>query len=231
MGELRYRPSFRGLMKPYELVVFAAVVVLGVATTAVYGFGRDGGLDLVVVALVNGGLAAWHLIVDDTVVDGEGFTSTRFTRAVSMSWSEVQEVRAEPGVRVVVVYGEDGRRLRLDDVPAKDVGAIRELWTAGRGEEWQRTLRLPEPAPAAVTATTGLGSAALIAAVIALLGLVVVSMIDDGTGLFEVAAAARKDLVVVLLWLVIAPLVAFTATLTLSRRRLRDEWPEQAPTD
>ncbi|GAB2739757.1 hypothetical protein [Amycolatopsis magusensis] len=228
MDELRYRPSFRGFAKPHEAVALAAVVVLGLAMTVVYGAGSDDGFGLVAMAVVYSVITVWHLVVNGTAVDGEGFTSTRFTKSVSLSWSEVQEVRAEPGVRVVLVYDEIGERLRLHDVPAKDVDAIRELWTAGRGEDWERNLRLPEPAPTTVTATTGLGGAAALAAVTGLVGLVVVSIIDDEAGLFEVAAATRQDLVVVLLWLVIAPVVAFTATLTLSRRRLREG---AAPTD
>ncbi|MGC7100197.1 PH domain-containing protein [Amycolatopsis lurida] len=218
MGERHYRPSVRTLMRPYEI----AFGVLGVVTAVGYGVESGDWLNLILVALPSGGFVTWHLLENGTAVDGEGFTSTRFTRSVSLSWPDVQEVRTEPGVRVVVVYDEDGERLPLHDVPANDAEVIRELWAAGRGEDWERTLRLPEPVPAEVTATTGLGRAAASGAGIGVLGLIVVSMLDDQAGLFEVAGAARQDLVAVLLCLVIAPVVAFTASLTLSRRRQRD---------
>ncbi|MFI6024990.1 hypothetical protein [Amycolatopsis magusensis] len=85
MDELRYRPSFRGVMKPHEAVAFAAVVVLGVAMTVVYGPGSDDGGGLVVMAVVYGVITVWHLVVNGTAADGEGFTSTRFTKSVSLS--------------------------------------------------------------------------------------------------------------------------------------------------
>ncbi|QFU88630.1 PH domain-containing protein [Amycolatopsis sp. YIM 10] len=218
MGARHYRPSVRMMMQPYKAASGVLVLVLGVW----YGIESGDWLNLILAALPPGGFITWHLLGNGTAVDGEGFTSTRFTRSVSLSWPEVQEVRTEPGAQVVVVYDQDGERLPLHDVPAKDVEVIRELWAAGRGEDWQRMLRLPEPVPAAVTAT-GLGRAAVSGAGTGVLGLLVVSVIDDQAGLFEVAAAARQDLVVVLLCLLIAPVVAFAVSLTMSRRRQRDE--------
>lgn len=139
-----------------------------------------------------------------TIVDEE-YVTLRGLRARRIAWSQVQGIETE--VRVVtrpdggrplegvVIQVGDGRRRRLPhlheaNVPAlrREVEALRELWTRGRGAGWT-----PEPAIAEPEPVAGAPNMTVLGPVIALLIAMASFIVCAGLALVLLVTGVLKD--------------------------------------